>query len=262
MIRHRFRATAAAKRARVAAAIIGLAAAVAGCSGGISDTLDRFARERATSASPTPAASSDEIVAHARPSVVKVHGNSEGCFKVTEGSGFVVAPHKVMTNAHVVAGAETFAVDTESKILEARVVSYDPRADIAVLDVPELTARPLEFAEYTAGAGVDALVLGYPGAASFKATPATIREVTEIEGPDIYRATTIKRQVYVLIGSFPDAGSSGSAVVDLDGQVLGVYFGAETKDTTTGFAMTAAQVAPQMAKVSGTQSADTGGCVY
>lgn len=243
------------------AAIIGLSAAVAGCSGGISDTLDRFARERVPSATPTPAVSTDEIVAHARPSVVKVHGTSDSCFTVTEGSGFVVAPHKVMTNAHVVAGAETFAVDTESKSLEAHVVSYDPRDDIAVLDVPELVARPLDFAEYTAGMGVDALVLGYPGAASFKASPATIREVTEIEVPDIYRATTVRRQVYVLIGSFPDAGSSGSAVVDLNGQVLGVYFGAETQDITTGFAMTAAQVAPQMARVSATQSTDTGGCV-
>jgi hypothetical protein len=72
----------------------------------------------------------------------------------------------------------------------------------------------------------------------------------------------VTRQVYVLIGSFPDAGSSGSAVVDLNGQVLGVYFGAETRDSTTGFAITAAQVGPQMARVSATQAADTGDCVY
>ena len=70
------------------------------------------------------------------------------------------------------------------------------------------------------------------------------------------------RQVYVLIGSFPDAGGSGSAVIDLNGQVLGVYFGAETRDTKTGFAMTAAQVAPQIARVTGTSPTDTGDCVY
>ena len=98
-------------------------------------------------------------------------------------------------------------------------------------------------------------MLGYPGAASFQASPAQIREVTEINGPDIYHATSVTRQVYVLIGSFPEAGSSGSAVVDLYGQVLGVYFGAETNDSTTGFAMTAAQVAPQMAKA----GSDAGG---
>lgn len=241
--------------------MVALAALVAGC-GAFSETLHRLARESSTSAIPTAAVSSDEVIAKARPSVVKVHGESENCMKITEGSGFVVAPHKVMTNAHVVAGAETFSVDTEAKTYEAQVISYDSQADIAILDVPGLSVGPLKFAEYTAGTGVDAVVLGYPGAASFKASPATIREVAEIEGPDIYRATTVTRQVYVLIGSFPDAGSSGSAVVDLNGQVLGVYFGAETADTTTGFAMTAAQVAPQMARVSGTQATDTGECVY
>jgi S1-C subfamily serine protease len=242
--------------------MLALAALVAGCGGGFGDALHRLAREPSTSATATPAVSSDEVIAKARPSVVKVHGESENCMKITEGSGFVVAPHKVMTNAHVVAGAETFSVETETKTLEGQVISYDPQADIAILDVPELSARPLKFAEYTAGTGVDALVLGYPRAAGFAASPATIREVTDIEGPDIYRATTVTRQVYILIGSFPDAGSSGSAMVDLNGQVLGVYFGAETEDTTTGFAMTAAQVTPQMAKVGATQATDTGECVY
>jgi S1-C subfamily serine protease len=249
------------KSARLATALVALSALLAGCSG-FGETLHRLARERSTSATATPAVSSDEVVATARPSVVKVHGESDSCLKVTAGSGFVVAPHKVMTNAHVVAGAETFTVDTETNTLDAHVTSFDPQADIAVLDVPGLSARPLKFAEYTAGTGVDALVLGYPGGMFFSASPATIREVTEIEGPDIYRATTVTREVYILIGSFPDAGSSGGAVVDLNGQVLGVYFGAETTDTTTGFAMTAAQVAPQMARVNATQETHTGECVY
>lgn len=67
-------------------------------------------------------------------------------------------------------------------------------------------------------------MLGYRGASSFKVSPAQVREVTEINGPDIYYTTSVTREVYVLNGSFPQAGSSGSAVVDLYGQVLGVYF--------------------------------------
>jgi S1-C subfamily serine protease len=241
--------------------MVALTALVAGC--GVGETLHRLARQSSTSvAAPSPAESPDEVIAKARPSVVKVHGESESCQKITDGSGFVVAPHKVMTNAHIVAGAETFSVDDEGKAFGAQVVSYDPRADIAILDVPGLPAAPLKFAKYTVGTGVDAFVLGYPGAASFQASPAQIREVTEINGPDIYHATSVTRQVYVLIGSFPLAGSSGSAVVDLYGQVIGVYFGAETHDSTTGFAITSAQVGPQMANVGATQAADTGDCVY
>ncbi len=243
------------KRVQVAAVMMALSALVVGCGG--------FARHTSTSAeAPNLAASSDQIVAKARPSVVKVHGESERCQKITDGSGFVVATNKVMTNAHVVAGAETFSINDEGKTYGAQVVSYDPQTDIAILDVPGLPAAPLKFAEYTVGSGIDALVLGFPGAASFQASPAQIREVTEINGPDIYHATSVTRQVYVLIGSFPEAGSSGSAVVDLYGQVIGVYFGAETHDSTTGFAMTAAQVEPQLAKAGATQATDTGDCVF
>jgi S1-C subfamily serine protease len=101
------------KRIWVAASILALAIPVAGCSGGIGETLHRFARGSSTSAEPTPAVSSADVVAKARPSVVKVHGEAESCLKITAGSGFVVAPNKVMTNAHVVAGADTFSVDAE-----------------------------------------------------------------------------------------------------------------------------------------------------
>jgi S1-C subfamily serine protease len=246
--------------ARVVASVVALAALLTGCA--IRETLHRLAGQHSDSSqSPSPAASSDEVVAKARPSVVKVHGESRSCQKSTDGSGFVVAPNKVMTNAHVVAGAETFSVNDEGKALAAQVISYDPEADIAILDVPGLPAAPLKFADYTVGSGVDAFVLGFPGAASFRASPAQIREVTEINGPDIYHTTSVTRQVYVLIGSFPEAGSSGSAVVDLYGQVIGVYFGAQTYDPTTGFAMTAAQVTPQMAHAHATKAASTGDCV-
>ena len=249
------------RRIRTAASMIALTALVAGC-GGMGEILQRFDRESSTPVeAPDPAILADEVVAEEQPSVVRVRGKAESCQKLLEGSGFVVAPNKVMTNAHVVAGAETFSVDVGGKTYEAHVVSYDPRADISILDVPDLSAQPLPFAEYTAETGTDALVLGYPGAASFKASPAQIREVTELNGPDIYRAASVTRQVYILTGSFPQAGSSGSAVVDLNGQVLGVYFGAETNDSTTGFALTAAQVAPQMARADRTQAADTGACV-
>jgi S1-C subfamily serine protease len=244
---------------RAVASMVTLTALLGGCAG-LRDFQHRLHHESAAVASPS--ISTDEIVAKARPSVVKVHGEAESCQKITEGSGFVVAPDKVMTNAHVVAGAETFSVVSGVKTYDAQVISFDPETDIAILHVPTLTAPALAFAQYTAGAGTDALVLGYPGAASFKVSPAQVREVTQINGPDIYHSSAVTREVYVLNGSFPQAGSSGSAVVDLYGHVLGVYFGSETNDSTTGFAMTAAQVRPQMAMAGGTRASDTGDCVY
>ncbi len=243
-------------RVRVAA-MFALTVLLAGCGG-----IGEFGRGSSTSVeAPNPEASADDVAAKAQPSVVKVRGEAHSCEKITEGSGFVVAPNRVMTNAHVVAGADGFSVDAGGKTYDAQVVSYDPEADISILGVPGLSAGPLPFAQYTAGAGTDVLVLGYPGAASFTVSPAQIREVTELNGPDIYGSTSVTRQVYVLIGSFPQSGSSGSAVVDFNGQVLGVYFGAQSNDSTTGFAITAAQVRPQMALAGGTRASGTGECI-
>ena len=151
----------------VAAAMVALTALVAGCSGGFRDTLHRLAA-RIVHSRRVPPRPPTRSSPRRRPSVVKVHGESESCQKITDGSGFVVAPNKVMTNAHVVAGAETFSVDDEGKTLEAQVISYDPQADIAILDVPGLPAAPLKFAEYTVGTGVDALVLGFPAPLDFR----------------------------------------------------------------------------------------------
>jgi S1-C subfamily serine protease len=241
--------------------MLALTVLMAGC-GGIGEILGRFDQRTSTTVeAPSPAVAARELITRTQPSVVKVRGEAQSCNKILEGSGFVVAPNKVMTNAHVIAGAETVSVDVSGKTYAAQVVSYDPLQDISILDVPDLSARPLPLAEYTAGTGTDALVLGFPGADSFQASPAQVRELVEINGPDIYHSTSVTRQVYVLIGSFRQAGSSGSAVVDLNGHVLGVYFGAESHDSTTGFAITAAQVAPQLVKGSGTQAVGTGACV-
>ena len=70
------------------------------------------------------------------------------------------------------------------------MVSYDPEADISILDVPNLPSAPLAFAEGSAPTGTDAVVMGYPGGGDFVATPARIREIIELNGPDIYRTAT------------------------------------------------------------------------
>ena len=132
--------------------------------------------------------------------MVKIRGVAPGCQKVLEGTGFVVAPNRVMSNAHVVAGSDTVTVESDGQTYDATVVSYDPNEDISILQVPDLPAAPLPFAEKPAVTGTDALVLGYPGGGDFAATPARIRETIELNGPDIYRTTTVTREVYTIRG--------------------------------------------------------------
>jgi S1-C subfamily serine protease len=140
------------------------------------------------------------------------------------------------------------------------VVSYDPSADISLLDVPNLPAPPLAFAETPAPSGTDALVLGYPGGGDFTATPARVRETIKLEGPDIYKTTTVTREVYTLRGTVRQ-GNSGGPMINRSGKVLGVVFGAAVDDAETGFVLTTDEVAGQLAKIGNTERVATGNCV-
>ena len=102
--------------------------------------------------------------------------------------------------------------------------------------------------------------MGYPGGGDFTATPARIRETIELNGPDIYRDPTVTREVYTIRGTVRQ-GNSGGPLIDLDGQVLGVVFGAAVDDADTGFVLTANEVASQLAKIGNTAQVATGTCV-
>ena len=165
-----------------------------------------------------------------------------------------------MSNAHVVAGSDSVTVEAEGQTYDATVVSYDPNADISILDVPNLPQRPLVFAEQPAKSGTDAVVLGYPGGGDFAATPARVREIIELNGPDIYRTTTVNREVYTIRGTVRQ-GNSGGPMINRAGQVLGVVFGAAVDDNDTGFVLTADEVSRQLAKIGNTDKVPTGACV-
>ncbi len=76
----------------------------------------------------------------AAPSVVRVLGTA--CGLGVEGSGWVAAPGRVVTAAHVVAGERDTTINPfgSSTKLSAQAVAFDPRNDIAVLRVPGLRA--------------------------------------------------------------------------------------------------------------------------
>lgn len=209
---------------------------------------------------PDPSLATSAVVGMTRPSVVKVRGVATSCQKVLEGSGFVVAPNRVMSNAHVVAGSESVTVEVDGQTYDAGVVSYDPNADISILDVPNLPSAPLQFADAEAPSGTDGIVMGYPGGGDFTATPARVREVIELKGPDIYRSTTVTRVVYTIRGTVKQ-GNSGGPMINRSGKVLGVVFGAAVDDVDTGFVLTADEVARQMAKVGNVERVPTGTCV-
>lgn len=207
---------------------------------------------------PDPATLQQPGVAAAAGSVVKILGEAR-CDRGIEGSGFVYANGRVMTNAHVVAGvAEPEIVTTEGTV-PARVVVFDPELDVAVL-AADLELPALPFAPEPVGAGTDAVVLGFPANGPFDAQPARIREQIRLRSPDIYDNGDVVRESYS-IRSLVRSGNSGGPLVDANGAVVGVIFAASITDDATGYALTAAQVAAQAdAGRTATARVDTGEC--
>ncbi|MGW0816873.1 MarP family serine protease [Streptomyces viridiviolaceus] len=196
----------------------------------------------------------------ARFSTVKVEGVAG--VQGREGSGFVYAPERVMTNAHVVAGIDdpSVRVGGVGRSYEARVVLFDPAKDVAVLHVPDLTAPALRF-DGSAGRGDAAVVAGYPESGDLDLRAATVANRVQATGQNIYRDETVTREVYS-VRSTVRPGNSGGPLLTTDGQVYGVVFARSTSDAETGYALTAAEVADDARRAAdATAAVDTGGLV-
>ncbi|TDZ97624.1 MarP family serine protease [Mycobacteroides salmoniphilum] len=208
---------------------------------------------------PDPDLRFSAAVPKSEPSVVKINAVAHQCLKSLEGSGFVVAPQRVMSNAHVVAGTDRVTVESSGRTLEATVISYDPEMDLSILDVPGLTAPPLPLTDKPGKTGDNAIILGYPGGGNYAATPARIREIFAHNGPDIYESKSVTRQMYSLRGTVRQ-GNSGGPLIDATGRVLGIVFGAAKNGTETGYALTANEIRNQITSTAASQPADTGSC--
>lgn len=166
---------------------------------------------------------------------------ADGCGRRYEGSGFAAAGDTVVTNAHVVAGADDVQVRRpDGEVLPATVVVFDPDRDLAVLEVPGLDQRPLERARGEVGdVGV---VIGYPGGQDTpRVAPSEIRDRRTAVGRDIYGRDATERQVLFLAADLQQ-GDSGSPVVDVDGRVVGVTFAISPDQPTTSFALDLAEL--------------------
>lgn len=193
--------------------------------------------------SPDPGAFSDALVRRTERSIVKIVGDAEACGRGQEGSGAVVGPERVVTNAHVVAGVTdpTVQVGGVGDKLPGRVVLFDPQRDLAVLAVPGLTAPALPLARDDLGYGDDALVAGFPRNGDFKAGPARVRAVLQATGEDIYGKAGVQREVYSLYADV-QPGNSGGPLVSVDGKLAGVVFAKSLDDASTGYALTIREV--------------------
>lgn len=203
---------------------------------------------------PVPNESTDTpALNQAAESVLKIAGTAFECGQNQTGSGFVVSPGRVVTNAHVVAGVSQPVVEVpDGGALPGRVVYFDSQRDIAVLAVDGLQSSPLPLSA-DLPAGSPAAFAGYPHGGPFQSKPATVQGISTILVPDIYGNNPSPEFVYKLAGDV-QPGNSGGPLLTMQGEVAGLIFAKTTTDAALGFALTMADLEPVAAQAPGLSS--------
>jgi S1-C subfamily serine protease len=194
-------------------------------------------------------------------STVKILGTA--CNSEQEGSGFVVGPGLVATNAHVIAGESSgnTQVWLGNNAYDATPVLFDPDFDLAVLRTDAPLGPALVISPNLVARGTQAAVLGYPedGGLSIGAAGVT-EEVTAI-GKDIYNSGSVTRGVYALDANV-EPGNSGGPLLGPGGQVIGVVFSRSTVYQDVGYALTSPGVLSRVQEAERHHSAvGTGSCI-
>ena len=153
------------------------------------------------------------------------------------GTGFLVEPAHVVTNAHVVEDASTVDLRfSEGRWSEGDVVGTNPGTDLAVIELPESapTPDPLPFAEDDPTVGQEVVAIGNPfdlgGTVTTGIVSGVDRSAPAPTGAQIPDAIQTDAAV--------NPGNSGGPLMSLDGRVLAVI-NSETGENI-GFGISAA----------------------
>jgi S1-C subfamily serine protease len=195
---------------------------------------------------PDSTIAADPDVEAAAQSVVRVTGIA--CGLGVEGSGWIVRPGLVVTNAHVVAGIRKPRVDRRSgPSVSATVVAFDATNDLAVLRARGLRGRPLPLADPERGTPV--ALVGYPGNGPLTRIPARLGGTGRAVSRDAYGRGPVTRAVTSIRGKVRP-GLSGGPGVDGAGRVRTTVF-ARTPGEVGGYGIPPGVVQDLLAKARG-----------
>lgn len=154
-----------------------------------------------------------ELVERVGPAVVGI-GRGWGL-----GSGVVVAPGRVLTNAHAVARDEVTVTFADGRRESGRLLGSDPDLDLAVIDVDTGEAQPIEWGD-VAGLpiGRAVMALATPGGRGLRVTPGFVSSTSRS-----FRGPRGRRIAGAIEHTAPlPRGSSGGPLVDRGGRLLGI----------------------------------------
>jgi tetratricopeptide (TPR) repeat protein len=166
-----------------------------------------------------PAAAQDllpDLVRRIKPSAVAIETYDVRGEKLSRGSGFFIETDRIVTNRHVIEGAYRAEVhSTTGNVFPVRsVLAVDAEGDIALLkiDPPTNPVRPLPLDKTSPQEGESVVVIGNPLGLEGSVTNGIVSAVRDI--PTFGRIIQITAPI--------SSGSSGSPVVNMQGQVIGI----------------------------------------
>jgi len=145
------------------------------------------------------------------PAVVSIGRNSRGC-------GVVVGPGRVVTNAHNLHGDTTKVTFADGRVETGRLQGADPDTDLAVIAVDTATVQAPSWAEIAPAPGQPVFALSLSSSGTTRVTFGTVSAVDRaFRGPRGRRISGSIEHTAPL-----PRGSSGSAVVDPAGRLVGI----------------------------------------
>ncbi|MEH6789114.1 S1C family serine protease [Parasphingorhabdus sp.] len=207
-----------------------------------------------------PAQADPADISAASRSVVRVVLAAKDGSKVAfvgHGSGFVVAPDKILTNAHVVEIAREEASVVIGIIPSqggasygGRIIAYSPSNDLALIQVLDGgRLPPMTIFGGSVDDGADVVAIGYPGSvdrAQGLELDDLINPMSPVKTTGTVSGGRTTKQFDTLLHTAPIAsGNSGGPLIDNCGRVLGANsFGSisDGNDAEFGFAVSAREI--------------------
>lgn len=192
------------------------------------------------------------------------------CVDALSGSGFLVAPNLVVTNAHVVAGYRTisfqFSNDSQGRAahqISAKVVVMDRRKDIALLRLPQSDRPFLRFINSQPKARTPLYFLGYPAGGELTKKNASVLKVeNRFPGSDIDGQRPVWRRVLQLLGDIR-GGNSGGPLVDKNNLVAGMISLDSTHEPERiGYALSFEELLSLLHRKDAVEEVSTGACSH
>jgi tetratricopeptide (TPR) repeat protein len=157
-----------------------------------------------------------DLVRRIKPSAVAIETYDARGEKLSRGSGFFIDADRIVTNRHVIEGAHRAEIhSTNGTVIPVKgVLAVDAEGDIALLkiDPPTPQVRPLPLDKTSPQEGESVVVIGNPLGLEGSVTNGIVSAVRDI--PTFGRIIQITAPI--------SSGSSGSPVVNMQGQVIGI----------------------------------------